>query len=235
MKRNKKKGATSMKNIIGYLRVSTKRQGQSGLGLDAQLEALESYRQEHGGRILATYKEVESGKKADRPELAKALAHAKRSGAMLVVAKLDRLSRNVAFISAVMDAGVDFVACDQPHASRFTLHILAAVAEHEARMISDRTKMALQAYKRRGGRLGATLPQCRNLTNAARARGRKAASKAISEQAREAYADLLPLMQEWKQAGLSQAAIAEKLNQAGHTTRHSKPWSQVQVMRVLAY
>jgi DNA invertase Pin-like site-specific DNA recombinase len=224
-----------MKNIIAYYRVSTKRQGASGLGLEGQEEALRSYQQEHGGRILATYKEVESGRHNNRPELDKALAHAKRSGAVLVVAKLDRLSRNVRFISAVMDSGADFTACDQPHASRFTLHILAAVAEHEARMISERTKAALAAYKRRGGLLGGSRPECRNLTIAARAKGRRAAAVAIADKAREAYTDLLPIMQEWHNNGLSQQAIADKLNSLGHTTRRGKEWSQVQVMRALAY
>ena len=224
-----------MKNIIAYYRVSTKRQGASGLGLEGQEEALRSYQQEHGGRILATYKEVESGRHNDRPELARALAHAKRSGAMLVVAKLDRLSRNVAFISQVMDSGADLTACDQPHASRFTLHILAAVAEHEARMISERTKAALAAYKRRGGLLGGSRPECRNLTTTARARGRKAAAVVIADKARQAYTDLLPTMQEWQQSGMSQQAVADKLNSQGHTTRRGCPWSQVQVMRVLSY
>ena len=222
-----------MKNIIGYYRVSTKRQGRSGLGLEAQEKAVQDYQREHGGRVLATYEEIETGKRADRPELARALAHAKRSGAVLLVAKLDRLARNVAFTSALMDSGVDFVACDNPHANRLTIHILAAVAEHEARMISERTRAALAAYKRRGGLLGASLLQCRNLSDKARAKGRKAASKVVSDQAHQAYADLLPSMLQWRQAGLSQQAIADRLNERGHTTRRGKPWNQVQVLRVL--
>jgi DNA invertase Pin-like site-specific DNA recombinase len=223
-----------MKNLVAYLRVSTQKQKKSGLGVEAQLAALDAYRAEHGGRLLATYRETESGKRADRPELAKALAHAKRSGATLVVAKLDRLSRNVAFISQVMDSGADFAACDQPHASRFTLHILAAVAEHEAKMISERTRAALQAYRRRGGVLGGADPRCRNLTLAARARGLRRAWQANSERADVAYADLLPTMREWRDAGLSQQTIADKLNEQGHTTRHGQPWNQGQVSRVLA-
>ena len=223
-----------MSNIIPYYRVSTKRQGRSGLGLEAQQEALEAYRREHGGRGLASYKEVETGKTADRPELARALAHAKRSGATLVVAKLDRLARNMAFTAAVMDSGVEFAACDMPRANRFTLHVMAAMAEHEGRMISERTRAALQAYKRRGGKLGASLPQCRNLTDRARAKGAKIAAKARTEKAREAYADLVSTMLEWRQAGLSQQAIADKLNAEGQTTQRGKPWSQVQVLRVLA-
>jgi DNA invertase Pin-like site-specific DNA recombinase len=218
---------------IGYIRVSTKRQGRSGLGLEAQQHALADYQREHGGRVLATYKEVETGKSADRPELARAIAHAKRSGATLVVAKLDRLSRNAAFLLTLQSSGLPMVFLDLPGANEFTVGVMALVAQHEARLISERTRAALQAYKRRGGKLGAALPQCRNLSDRARVRGRKAASKVISERARNAYADLLPTMQEWRQAGLSQQAIADRLNEEGQTTRRGKHWNQVQVMRVL--
>jgi len=133
--------------FIAYLRVSTVRQGESGLGLDAQRAAVEAFARQHGGVIAATYVEVESGKRSDRPELAKALQAARKRKATLLIAKLDRLARNVAFIATMMEAGADFVACDQPFASRLTLHILAAVAEDEARRISERTKAALEAAK----------------------------------------------------------------------------------------
>jgi len=219
-------------NIIGYQRVSTKRQGRSGLGLEAQQVAIESYKNEHNARLLASYTEVESGKHNDRPELARAIAHAKRSNATLVVAKLDRLSRNVAFIATLMESGCEFACCDLPVANKLTIHILAAMAEYEAKLISLRTKDALARAKRRGIRLGNA---GKYLSTAARARGRKVASAVISNQARQAYSDLLPTMQEWKQAGMSQQAIADKLNEQGHTTRRGKPWSQVQVLRVLNY
>src|SRR5712671_4210340 len=150
-----------MADIIPYYRVSTKKQGESGLGLEGQEAAVQNYARQSGATIKANYVEVESGKRSDRPQLAKALAHARRSKATLVVAKLDRLARNVAFLSALMDSTVPFVACDNPHANRLTLHILAAVAEAEALAISQRTKAALTAYKARGGKLGAELPQCR--------------------------------------------------------------------------
>ena len=129
--------------LITYTRVSTQRQGQSGLGLEAQQAAIEAYAKGAGGEVAGAYTEVESGKRADRPELAKAVAHAKRVKGTLVIAKLDRLARNVAFVSRIMESGVDFVACDNPHANRLTIHILAAVAEDEARRISERTKAAL--------------------------------------------------------------------------------------------
>src|ERR1017187_6457265 len=148
--------------IVGYQRVSTKGQGESGLGIEAQESAIQAYARQTGAKVVAMYTEVESGKLADRPELLKALAHARRSKATLVVAKLDRLARNVAFLSALMESKGAFIACDNPQANRLTLHILAAV-ENEAKAISDRTKAALAAYKARGGKLGAELPQCRNM------------------------------------------------------------------------
>lgn len=220
-------------SIVAYIRVSTKRQGRSGLGLEAQEEALRVYQQERGCRVLATYREVETGKSADRPELARAIAHAKRSGATLVVAKLDRLSRNAGFLLTLQASGLPMVFLDLPGANEFTVGVMALVAQHEAKLISERTTAALAAYKRRGGLLGAALPQCRNLTDKARRRGNRAAGKAIADGARQAYADLLPTMQEWRQSGLSQQAIAARLNDEGQTTRRGKPWNQVQVMRVL--
>jgi DNA invertase Pin-like site-specific DNA recombinase len=138
---------------VAYLRVSTAPQGESGLGREAQQATVEAFAKQQGGAILATCIEVESGKRSDRPELAKALGAARKGKATLLIAKLDRLARNVAFIATMMEAGVDFVACDQPFASRLTLHILAAVAEDEARRISERTKAALAAAKARGTKL----------------------------------------------------------------------------------
>lgn len=140
--------------IISYLRVSTARQGVSGLGLEAQRAAVTAHIAASGHTLVTEYVEVESGAKAARPQLAAALAACKLHRATLVIAKLDRLARNVAFISNMMDGGVDFVACDMPHANRLTLHLLAAIAEHEREMISQRTKAALQAAKARGRRLG---------------------------------------------------------------------------------
>jgi DNA invertase Pin-like site-specific DNA recombinase len=219
--------------IIGYLRVSTKGQGESGLGLEAQQAAIEAYARQHSAKIAFLYVEVESGKRADRPELAKALAHAKRSKAVLVVAKLDRLARNVEFLARVLNAGTDFVACDNPAANRLTLHILAAVAEAEAKSISERTKAALAAYKARGGKLGGQLPQCRNLTPEAIAKGRERSAQARAKAAEEAYTDLAPAMAKMKAEGLSLREIAGRLNDEGHTTRKGKPWNPVQVARVL--
>lgn len=130
--------------FVTYLRVSTERQGQSGLGLEAQRAAVAAHVFGRG-EVVAEYVEVESGKVAVRPELEKALAEAKREGAILLIAKLDRLSRNVAFIANLLESGVEVAAADMPEANRFVLHIMAAVAEQEGRAISERTKAALAA------------------------------------------------------------------------------------------
>src|SRR5262249_34518644 len=155
----------------------------------------------------------------------------------LVVAKLDRLARNVAFLSALMDSKVPFVACDNPHANRLTLHILAAVAEAEAKAISERTKTALAAAKARGMKLGSARPghwEGRAETRVSgRARARAAAAVVTRERALEAYAALRPMMQELRAGGLSLLAIAGRRNAEGHTTRRGKPWNPMQVARVL--
>jgi DNA invertase Pin-like site-specific DNA recombinase len=223
--------------IISYRRVSTKKQGQSGLGLDGQQAALEAYVRQHGATCIATYTEVETGKRSDRPELIKAIAHAKRSKARLVVAKLDRLARNVEFTAALMRSGVDFVACDNPHANKLTIHILAAIAEHEAEQIAERTKTALQAAKRRGIKLGSARPGHWAGREQARLqgarKGNKAAGVALAEAADEAYSDLYPMLLERRKQGMTFQRIADNLNENGHTTRRGKPWNASQVLRVL--
>jgi DNA invertase Pin-like site-specific DNA recombinase len=138
--------------FIAYYRVSTDRQGRSGLGLEAQQATVRGYL--GAAAPIAEFTEIESGKRNDRPQIKQALALCRKRKARLVIAKLDRLSRNLAFIATLMDSGVEFVAVDNPHATRLTLHILAAVAEHEREMIADRTKAALGAAKARGIRLG---------------------------------------------------------------------------------
>jgi DNA invertase Pin-like site-specific DNA recombinase len=214
--------------LVAYRRVSTRGQGQSGLGLEGQELAIAAYAAATACAVIASYTEVESGKKNDRPELARAMAHARRSRATLAIAKLDRLSRNVAFLANLMEGGVDFVACDQPNANRLTVHILAAVAEDEARRISERTKAALAAYKARGGTLGTN-----NLTPEGTARGAKAGALAVKAKAEAAYGDVGPMILEWRAGGITQQAIAERLNADGHTTRTGRPWGQVQVKRVI--
>ena len=151
--------------LVANYRVSTERQGQSGLGLDAQRSAVAAYAA--GRDLLGEFVEVESGRKDNRPQLAAALALCRQKRAVLVIAKLDRLARSVAFISNLMESGVEFVAVDMPQANRLTLHILAAVAEHEREMISQRTRSALAAAKVRGIRLGNPRPDMAKATYAA--------------------------------------------------------------------
>lgn len=222
--------------MVAYLRVSTDKQGRSGLGIEAQAAAVAQHIRQAGCELLATYTEVETGKKdslGNRPELRKAIAHAKRCKGTLVVAKLDRLARSVAVTSMLHQSNVDFVCVDNPSANRLTVQILSAVAEAEARAISERTKAALAAYKARGGRLGASLPQCRNLTQEGRLRGAKNAAETHRKDAAEAYADVALEMQTLRDGGKSLREIAEALNRAGHTTRRGYAWNAMQVSRVL--
>lgn len=220
--------------LVAYLRVSTKGQGESGLGLEGQEIAIARYAESTGCKVIATYTEVESGKNNARPELARAMAHAKRSGATLVIARLDRLSRNLHFLSGLMETKVDFVACDNPNANRLTLHIMAAVAEDMAKQISDKTKMGLEAAKARGTVLGGYREKAAaKLTPEVRAKAARNAGKAHRAEAVEAYADLLPAMLAMKGEGLSLSQIADRLNADGHQTRNGAEWSKVQVKRVL--
>jgi len=139
---------------IAYYRVSTDRQGQSGLGLEAQQQSVQQHLGCHKAQLINEFTEIESGGKNNRTELNKALELCKKEKATLIIAKLDRLTRNVHFISGLMESKVDFIAADNPHANKLMIHMLAAFAEHEREMISQRTKAALKAAKARGVRLG---------------------------------------------------------------------------------
>ncbi len=222
-----------MKPAILYYRVNTKGQEESGLGLEAQQAEANRFLVQHKHHRIAEYTETESGRRESRQELLKAIAHAKRSKAVLVVAKLDRLARNVHFTSSLLKSQVDFVACDNPYANKLTIHILAAVAEDEADRISARTKAALAAYRARGGVLGAHDPRCRKLSTKARLKGQRIAAVISQQKAAEAYTDIVPQMLEWRKCGESLTRIAARLNEAGHTTRMGRPWYPCQVKRVL--
>lgn len=224
--------------IIAYYRVSTQKQGASGLGLEGQVVAVASYAKGQDSKVLRSYREVESGKKSDRPELAKALADCKRSKATLVIAKLDRLARNARFLLALIEAGVDVIFCDLPQVpvgavGKFLITQMAAVAELEAGLISERTKSALTAYKARGGLLGSARPGAHRLTGGANVEASRRAGVASRDAADEAYSDLAPTVRELRESGLSLREIAVRLDEEGHTTRRGKPWNKVQVMRVL--
>jgi DNA invertase Pin-like site-specific DNA recombinase len=217
--------------FVAYYRVSTAKQGKSGLGLDAQKEAVSKYL--NGGRwkLAGEFIEVESGKRKDRPALTEALALCRLHNATLVIAKLDRLARNVLFTATLMESSVKFIAVDFPDANNLTIHILAAVAEHEAAMISARTKAALAAAKARGVVLG-----CGNDNIAAYAkRGAKASALHRGAKAEKRTADLVPRIRHYQAEGAtSLRQIATRLNEEGIPTARGGEWSAVQVQRVLA-
>ena len=221
---------------IAYYRVSTAKQGRSGLGLEAQEAAVAAYIASSGSKLLAPpYVEVESGKRSDRPKLTAALAHAKRAQATLVIAKLDRLSRNVAFLSNLMESGVDFVACDNQHADKFQIHIMVALAEKEAELISERTKAALAVAKVNGTKSGVRLGAAgvKNLTREGTLKGSARGLAAIKRNKVKAYADLAPMIADLAAQDLSLRAIAARLNEQGEVTRRGRPWGAAQVSRVL--
>jgi DNA invertase Pin-like site-specific DNA recombinase len=216
--------------FISYLRVSTAKQGASGLGLEAQREAVAVYL--NGGRwkLIEEVVEVESGKRSDRPELARALALCRIHGARLLVAKLDRLARNVAFIAALMESGVDFEAVDLPQANKLTIHVMAAMAEYEAGAISARTKAALAVAKARGVKLGGNRGK---LTPQLAASAAKASGKVRAAKAQKRNADLLPVIKAARAAGMcTLRAIAAFLNEQGIVAPRGGQWHAGSVRRV---
>lgn len=217
--------------FISYLRVSTERQGKSGLGLEAQKESIERYLNGGDWRLLGEYIEVESGKKNERPKLKEALEACQRTGATLLIAKLDRLSRNVAFIANLMDSGVEFVVCDFPTANRLTIHILAAMAEYEREMISKRTKDALQAAKMRGVRLG----HPENLSEASAASGRLMGAYAGKMKADDFARKVGGVIKKYKAQEMSLNMIARKLNEDNVLTARGKVggWTATAVKNIL--
>jgi len=208
--------------IVAYERVSTARQGRSGLGLEAQREAIGRFAAERGAELVGRFTEIESGRKADRPELTRALHLAKVTGATLVIAKLDRLSRDAAFLLTLRDGGVRFVAADMPEANDLTVGIMALVAEQERRAISRRTKEALAAAKARGVRLG-------NPNGAAALRrspdGGAALRRTVSDNADAFARDLAPIVEAIRAEGAtSLRGIAEALHARGIRTRRGGRW-----------
>jgi len=218
---------------VAYYRVSTAKQGTSGLGLEAQRTAVEDLCKSRGWEIIAPpFVEIESGKRADRPELQKALHRAKVTGAILVVAKLDRLSRNVAFLATLQDSGVKFIAADMPEANELTVHIMAAVAQAERKAISKRTKEALAAAKARGRKLG-------NPNGAAALRraghGNSASIASITAAASSRAEALRPVVDELRTNGItSLGKLASALNEGGFVTARGGTWHPTSVRNLLA-
>jgi DNA invertase Pin-like site-specific DNA recombinase len=221
--------------LVSYIRVSTKGQEQSGLGLEAQQALVERYQSGlNGSVVVAEYRETESGKKNDRPELAKALAHAKRVKGTLVIAKLDRLGRNVHFISGLMETGVSFIAADSPNDDKFMLHLKASFAEEEARKISERTRAALAALKARGVKLGSSRDGAHRVTGGANPEASKRAGEVATANKVAAYSEIHTMIRDLKDSGLSLQEIADRLDSEGQTTRRGKKWNRIQVSRVLS-
>ena len=216
--------------FVSYLRVSTPRQGRSGLGLEAQRQAVEEYL--NGGRwkLVEEVIEVESGRNNKRPQLQHALSGCRLHNATLVVAKLDRLSRNASFLLTLRDSSVEFVAADLPQANRLTVGILAMVAEQEAEAISSRTRAALAAAKRRGVILG----RPEHLDAVARRLGTKASAQVRSAQANQRAADLAPVVSGLRAKGaVSLRDLAAELTALDYLTTRGRAWSPAEVRRLL--
>jgi len=224
---------------VVYYRVSDVKQGQSGLGLEAQQAMFAGLLTRKPGTVVGEYTEVETGKtlrkSLRRPELQKAIGHAREASAILVIAKLDRLARNVAFISALMESKLPIICCDMPEADQFTLHILAALAEREGRMISERTTAALQVLKSRGVKLGSAREG--HWDGKEHRRGfRKAtetAQKMAEEEMKSRYEPLVPWIKYMRESGYTLQQIVDQLNATKSTTRTDKPWNVSTLRRVI--
>ena len=212
---------------VPYYRVSTAGQGKSGLGLSAQRQIVHCFLKA-GDELLGEFVEVESGKRADRPQLAAAIALAKQQGARLLIAKLDRLSRNVSFIFSLRNSEVDFVACDIPDANTLTVGIMAVLAQHERELIGERTRAALQAKKAQGCKLGTP-----NLTPLISQQGR--AMQQHNARSHPANLQAAELIRLYRKEGFTYQAIADRLNEMGFKTRRGNAFLAMSVQRLARY
>lgn len=214
---------------VSYLRVSTDKQGKSGLGLEAQRQAVLDFINGGGCQLLAEYIEVESGRHGDRPQLAKAMNHAMVTGSTLIVAKLDRLSRDAHFLLGLQKEGVRFRAADMPEANETTVGFMAIIAEHEARVVSERTKAALAAAKARGVKLGNP-----NGARCLRGLGNGAAVAKVKVKTSERAARLRPIIEDIQAGGsMSARGVARELNRRGILTPRGRCWHGTSVVRLL--
>lgn len=214
--------------FVAYFRVSTARQGRSGLGLDAQRKAVMDHLASTSGVLTDEFTEIESGKRAERPELGKAIGACRRRKAILVIAKLDRLSRDAHFLLGLAKAGVEFIAADMPTANRMVVGIMAMVAEEERRMTSRRTKEALAAAKRRGVKLGSPDPRKGS------AIGVPLATEARRKRAHEFAVAVLPTIRSLKAEGMSLRAIARTLTDRAIAAPRGGAWGPQAVANVMA-
>lgn len=230
--------------FVAYYRVSTAKQGASGLGLDAQRRAVRDFLNGGSWELVGEFEEVESGKRADRPALAKAMELCELTGARLLIAKLDRLSRNLHFLTGLKERGVDFVACDMPTANRVTVHIMASLAQEEREVISARTKAALSEVKAKladlkPGETYVARRSQRKITRLGNPKGlsvsrRDLGTKAQMEKADAFAAKVLPTIRELRLSeGLSLAGVAARLNAMRVQTSRRGPWTPMAVKRVL--
>ncbi len=228
-----------MSRYCAYFRVSDVKQGRSGLGLEAQKAMFAAFLVSQPGEVVGEYIEIETGKSLKkslkRPELTKAINHAQAAKATLVIATISRLARNVAFISMLMESDLPFICCDLPAASKFTLHILAAVAEHEAKQISERTSAALQALKARGVKLGSARPG--HWDGKEHLRGWKqahqASRKIVQEEMSRQYEPIVPWIRDLRESGFTLQGIVDALNVKGCRTRRDNPWNVPTLRRVI--
>lgn len=215
---------------VTYYRVSTAKQGVSGLGIEAQQAAVGHYLATRGGEVLGAFTEVCSGTKDNRQQLQAALRMCRLTGATLLIAKLDRLSRNRSFLMALADSKLNFVCCDMPEANHLTVGILACMADYERQLISERTKAALVAAKARGVALGnPRLAECRQNDTTAATAARKAKTKERNAEIKTVISELIT-----EHGEQSTRALAKRLNEAGYRTYTGKEWSATQVWRLMA-
>ena len=215
--------------FVAYYRVSTSKQGNSGLGLDAQKKSVADYLNGASGKLVDEFVEVESGKNCNRVEFENAVKACRAKNAVLIVAKLDRLSRNVHFLTGLREAGIEFVCCDMPSANSFTVNVYAALAEEECRLISERTRAGLAAARARGIKLG----KPENLNEIDKQKGRKIGLEVRKQKAKEFFNNIVDVVRSLKNSRLSLQKIAIQLNSDGYSTRRGGRWHSNTVKRII--